>query len=107
MVAASGWAPPMPPSPAVRIHRPLGEQGARKQGRGRGPKVEGSRPADARRRSAKNPVYSSEAVDGTYDCGVGACLTCVIKRKTETGWEWARCCKDGPVFNAKEILWDE
>lgn len=47
------------------------------------------------------------SMDRNMACGVGACLTCVIKRKTETGWEWARCCKDGPVFNAKEILWDE
>ncbi|MBI9019719.1 MAG: dihydroorotate dehydrogenase electron transfer subunit [Verrucomicrobia bacterium] len=47
------------------------------------------------------------SMDRNMACGVGACLTCVIKRKTETGWEWARCCKDGPVFNAEEILWDE
>lgn len=47
------------------------------------------------------------SMDRNMACGVGACLTCVIKRKTETGWEWARCCKDGPVFNASEILWDE
>ncbi len=47
------------------------------------------------------------SMDRNMACGVGACLTCVIKRKTETGWEWARCCKDGPVFNAKEIVWEE
>ena len=46
------------------------------------------------------------SMDRNMACGVGACLTCVIKRKTETGWEWARCCKDGPVFNAEEILWE-
>ena len=47
------------------------------------------------------------SMDRNMACGVGACLTCVIKRKTKTGWEWARCCKDGPVFNADEILWEE
>lgn len=47
------------------------------------------------------------SMDRNMACGVGACLTCVIKRKTADGWEWARCCKDGPVFNAEEILWDE
>jgi len=47
------------------------------------------------------------SMDRNKACGVGACLTCVIKRKTETGWEWARCCKDGPVFEASEILWEE
>ncbi|RLA42535.1 MAG: hypothetical protein DRQ97_13870 [Gammaproteobacteria bacterium] len=30
-----------------------------------------------------------------------------MKRKTADGWEWARCCKDGPVFESREILWEE
>lgn len=47
------------------------------------------------------------SMDRNMACGVGACLTCVIKRKTADGWEWARCCKDGPVFNAEEILWED
>jgi len=47
------------------------------------------------------------SMDRNMACGVGACLTCVIKRKTENGWEWARCCKDGPVFEASEILWED
>ncbi len=47
------------------------------------------------------------SLDKNMACGVGACLTCVIKRKTEDGWEWARCCKDGPIFESREILWDE
>jgi len=47
------------------------------------------------------------SLDKNMACGVGACLTCVIKRKTQDGWEWARCCKDGPIFESREILWDE
>jgi len=35
-------------------------------------------------------------------CGVGACMACVCK--TILG-EYKRVCVDGPVFNAKEILW--
>jgi dihydroorotate dehydrogenase electron transfer subunit len=46
-------------------------------------------------------------MDKNMACGVGACLTCVIKRKTESGWEWARCCKDGPIFESREIIWEE
>jgi dihydroorotate dehydrogenase electron transfer subunit len=34
-------------------------------------------------------------------CGVGACLGCAIK--TKSGYKLV--CKDGPVFNAKEITW--
>lgn len=58
-------------------------------------------------RALEKGITAWLSMDRNMACGVGACLTCVIKRKTETGWEWARCCKDGPVFNAEEILWDE
>lgn len=34
-------------------------------------------------------------------CGVGACLSCVID--TTTGKQ--RACVDGPVFDAKEVIW--
>jgi len=47
------------------------------------------------------------SLDNNMACGVGACLTCVLKRRTQEGWEWARCCKDGPIFESREILWDE
>ncbi len=46
------------------------------------------------------------SLDKNMACGVGACLTCVIKRKTENGWEWARCCKDGPIFESRDIMWE-
>jgi dihydroorotate dehydrogenase electron transfer subunit len=34
-------------------------------------------------------------------CGIGACLGCVVN--TTTGYK--RVCKDGPVFDAKEVIW--
>ena len=34
-------------------------------------------------------------------CGVGSCYGCVIK--TKQGYE--RVCKDGPIFDLKEIVW--
>jgi NAD(P)H-flavin reductase len=33
-------------------------------------------------------------------CGVGACLGCAVK--TASGNK--RCCADGPVFNAREVI---
>jgi NAD(P)H-flavin reductase len=36
-------------------------------------------------------------------CGVGACLGCTIK--TINGNR--RCCADGPIFNAKEVIFDD
>ena len=41
-------------------------------------------------------------------CGIGACLVCVCKIKAEQeGKEFVhkRCCKDGPVFKAEEVIW--
>jgi len=58
-------------------------------------------------RAIKKGLTAWLSMDRNMACGVGACLTCVIKRKTADGWEWARCCKDGPVFNANEILWED
>ncbi|WP_372846319.1 dihydroorotate dehydrogenase electron transfer subunit [Pontiella sp.] len=58
-------------------------------------------------RAIDNGFTAWLSLDRNMACGVGACLTCVIKRKTETGWEWARCCKDGPIFESREILWED
>ncbi len=58
-------------------------------------------------RAIKGNFTAWLSLDQNMACGVGACLTCVIKRKTGDGWEWARCCKDGPIFESREILWNE
>jgi NAD(P)H-flavin reductase len=36
-------------------------------------------------------------------CGVGACLGCTVK--TVSGNK--RCCADGPIFNAEEVIFDD
>lgn len=48
------------------------------------------------------------SVDNNMGCGVGACLTCVLKVHggSEADWTWARACREGPVFNATEIVWE-
>ena len=39
-------------------------------------------------------------------CGIGVCLSCVCRTRTGTGG-YSRVCKEGPVFDADEILWHE
>ncbi len=39
-------------------------------------------------------------------CGVGACLGCVIPAAGEPR-RYVRVCRDGPVFGADEIAWDD
>lgn len=59
-------------------------------------------------RAIENGFTAWLSMDRNMACGVGACLTCVIKRRTKDGnWEWARCCKDGPVFESREIIWED
>ena len=43
-------------------------------------------------------------------CGIGACLGCPVKVKAKyvvrnTNYEYKMVCKDGPVFNAEEVVW--
>ncbi len=41
-------------------------------------------------------------------CGIGACLTCSCKtKKKDQKNEYTRVCKEGPVYWAKEVVWDE
>ncbi|MCU0666317.1 MAG: dihydroorotate dehydrogenase electron transfer subunit [Candidatus Omnitrophica bacterium] len=53
-------------------------------------------------------------------CGIGACLGCVIKVKSQkptcargmpnskvkSDFEYKRVCKEGPVFDARQIVWE-
>ncbi len=52
------------------------------------------------------PAYVS--LEERMACGIGACLGCVVKTKDKdahTNVNNARICKEGPVFNAKDIDW--
>jgi len=46
-----------------------------------------------------NCLVSLEAV---MACGVGACMGCVVP--TVNGY--SRVCKEGPIFNGKDVLWE-
>lgn len=44
-------------------------------------------------------------------CGVGACMSCVVKTKKQSGsggkqFVYRRVCKDGPVFDGPEVIWE-
>ena len=46
------------------------------------------------------------SMDRHMVCGVGACYACVQRLKKPNGEVWnARCCVNGPVFKAEEIVW--
>ena len=53
------------------------------------------------RMAAEAGVYCQISMEKRMACGVGACLSCVI----DTSCGKQRCCVDGPVFNAEEVIW--
>jgi len=55
-----------------------------------------------RRISQKHRFPCQVSLEEHLACGVGACLGCVVKAK---GYTYRRVCKDGPVFDAGELMW--
>jgi len=48
------------------------------------------------------------SLDTHMGCGVGACLACVQKIRGPAGTAvWARVCREGPVFEARQMVWGE
>jgi dihydroorotate dehydrogenase electron transfer subunit len=40
-------------------------------------------------------------------CGIGVCLSCVLPvvDDSDEGWKYARCCREGPVFDSRRLVW--
>lgn len=66
----------------------------------------------------KNNILCQVSLEEHMACGLGACLGCAVKTVTSlsraesrdnqlrvTSFIYRRVCKDGPVFNAREIFW--
>lgn len=51
-------------------------------------------------------VPAELSLDEHMCCGVGVCLTCVVKIRSGEGWEYQRACTEGPVFDARQVVWD-
>ncbi|MGN0515100.1 MAG: dihydroorotate dehydrogenase electron transfer subunit [Lachnospiraceae bacterium] len=54
----------------------------------------------------ENGIEAYISLEEKMACGIGACLACVCKTKDvdhHSNVNNARICKDGPVFNAKEV----
>jgi len=51
-------------------------------------------------------VPAELSMDEHMCCGVGVCLTCVIPVKTGDSWEYQRTCTEGPVFDARNVVWE-
>ncbi|MFH0924968.1 MAG: hypothetical protein V1872_04935 [bacterium] len=61
--------------------------------------------------SSQYNVLCQISLDRSMACGIGVCQGCAIKVKnisnTNNYYYYKHVCKDGPVFDAKEIIWEE
>ena len=67
-----------------------------------GPKIMLKTVYAAAQRSTMCPVRS--VMEERMGCGIGACLVCACENSKG---EYKHVCKDGPVFNAEEVKWDD
>lgn len=52
----------------------------------------------------KKGVFCEVSLEERMGCGVGACVGCVARIQRDGEEKLLRVCKDGPVFNAEEVL---
>lgn len=55
---------------------------------------------------AENNVPCQVSMEQRMGCGVGACVVCSCMTVRNGNEHYARVCKDGPVFDAKEVRFD-
>ena len=56
--------------------------------------------------AAEHGIYCEVSLEQRMACGVGACLVCVCKT-VKNGEEFnSHVCKDGPVFDSKEVVFE-
>ena len=52
--------------------------------------------------SQRYKIPAQVSLEENMACGIGACYSCPVK--TKDGYKLV--CKDGPVFDASEIVWE-
>ena len=53
----------------------------------------------------KNNIACQVSMEERMACGIGACVGCVVEIKEGDGTTYKKVCKDGPVFDCKEVVW--
>jgi dihydroorotate dehydrogenase electron transfer subunit len=60
-------------------------------------------------------MHCQVSLEERMACGIGACLGCAVKTRSRAGsdaesggtFSYQRVCAEGPVFDARELVWDE
>lgn len=59
--------------------------------------------------ASENGVNCQVSLEQRMGCGFGACLICACKTRMADGeneWQYSHVCKDGPVFNGKDVIFE-
>jgi dihydroorotate dehydrogenase electron transfer subunit len=56
--------------------------------------------------AVQRKVSCQVSLESRMACGLGACLGCVVAKKSQAGISYVNVCQEGPVFQANEIVWD-
>ena len=61
--------------------------------------------AEVSRLAAENQIQCQVSMERMMACGIGLCQSCAVQVKSEIEdqTEYRLCCKDGPVFDSKEV----
>ena len=54
----------------------------------------------------KNGIRCEVSLEQRMACGVGACLGCACRTLVNGEEKFRHVCKDGPVFDAREVVFD-
>jgi dihydroorotate dehydrogenase electron transfer subunit len=55
----------------------------------------------------ENNIHCQVSMEERMGCALGACYGCAVAVVSDTpeGFKYKKVCKDGPVFDAKEVYW--
>lgn len=54
-----------------------------------------------------HPITCQVSLEERMACGLGACLGCAVAVRGQNGEkQYQRVCREGPVFNLRDILWE-
>jgi dihydroorotate dehydrogenase electron transfer subunit len=55
----------------------------------------------------QHPLACQVSLEERMACGLGACLGCAVAIRGQNGEkQYQRVCREGPVFNLRDILWE-
>jgi len=57
--------------------------------------------------TSKSNIRMKVLLEKRMGCGIGVCMSCVCRTKKNNVEQYSRVCVEGPLFDSKDIVWDE